>query len=314
MDKKTRLGLLYGIIAVFTIGFQPIVANARPDIIDPFIYAALTVLSEALIFYPIMILERRNIKAKKMKGLITGEELDSILYGYKKNKLLLLYVGFTFGVGQILFFIGYRLSGAINGALAQKSTIFFSLMFGFLILHEKISFRQILFSILLFFGLILAVTEGSFNLLELNIGVLVLLILSSIWMLAHTMTKPIFTKNEAIPSQMVVIRNAIGAIIIFSVYFIFFPIDVIQMLSNPLYIFWGFAMGATYGTGLYFWYKCMQYIDINKASILVSPTPIATALYASLLLGEIFTIFHLIGTIIIIFSIIMIVKPTKNNK
>ena len=314
MEKNTRLGLIYGIIAVFTIGFQPIVANARPDIIDPFNYAALTVLSEAILFSPIMILERRKLKVKNKEGLINNEELQSILYGYKKNKVLLIYVGLTFGVGQILFFIGYGISGAINGALAQKSTIFFSLIFGFLILNEKITLPQILFSLLLFFGLILAVTEGSFNLLELNIGVLVLLGLSSIWMLAHTFTKPIFTRKEAIPSQMVVIRNAIGAIILFSVFFIIFPLEVIKMLINPLYIFWGFAMGATYGTGLYFWYKCMQYIDVNKASILVSPTPIATAIYATFLLGEVFTIYHLIGTIIIIFSIIMIVRPAKNNK
>ena len=313
MDKKTRLGIIYGVISVFTIGFQPIVANARPAVINPFIYAALTVLTEAITFFPVMMLERRNLRSKNKSGLITNEDLEGILYGYKKNKVLLIYVGLTFGVGQILFFIGYGLSGAINGALAQKSTIFFSLIFGFLILHEKISLTQIIFSILLFTGLILAVTEGSFNLLELNIGVLFLLALSSIWMLAHTMTKPIFTRNEAIPSQMVVIRNAIGALILFAVFFTFFPLEVLKMISNPEFIFWGFAMGATYGTGLYFWYKCMQYIDVNKASILVSPTPIATAIYATFLLGETFTIYHLLGTIIVILSIVMIVLPMNKK-
>ena len=63
-SKNTKLGIIYGIIAVFTIGFQPIVANARPDIIDPFIYAALTVFFEALVFSPIMFLERKNLRKK----------------------------------------------------------------------------------------------------------------------------------------------------------------------------------------------------------------------------------------------------------
>jgi drug/metabolite transporter (DMT)-like permease len=313
-SKKVNLGIIYGIIAVFTIGFQPIVANARPKIIDPYIFAALTVLTEAMIFSPIMMMERRNIKKKHKEELINTEELNAYLYGYKKNKPLLLYVGLTFGIGQILFFVGYSLAGSISGSIAQKSTVFFALLFGFLILHEKVSKIQVIFSIILFLGLILIATEGSFNLLELNIGVVVLLILSSIWMLAHTFTKPIFDRKEAIPSQMVVIRNSIGAIFLFSAFFIFFPIQIITMLSNPLYIIWGFAMGVTYGTGLFFWYKCMQHIDVNKASILVSPTPIATAIYAVLLLGEIFTIYHLIGTIIVILSIFIIVKPTNKEK
>lgn len=299
---------------MFTIGFQPIVANARPSYIDAYFYAVLTVAVEALVFYPIMKFERKKLKQNKELGLIQEEQLESLLFGYRKNKKLLVLVGATFGFGQILFFVGYGLAGSINGSLAQKSTVFFSLLFGAVLLHEKITKTQFLFSALLFFGLILAVTEGSFNLLQLNAGVLILLGLSSFWMLAHTMTKPLFDRKQAIPSQMVVIRNAIGAIILFSTYFIFYPLENILFFTNPFYIFWGFAMGAVYGTGLFFWYKTLQNMDVSIASILVSPTPIATALYATILLGEIFTVFHLIGTIIVIFSIIMIVKPGKKKE
>ena len=301
-------GLIFGIIATILIGLQPIVANARPEFIDPYIYAVLTLFFEAVIFFPIMILQRHLFKIKHEKGLIGQEELESYLYGYKDNKLRLIYVGITFGVGQVLFFVGYGLAGSINGALAQKSTIFFSLLFGVLILGETITLVQIIFSTTLFFGLILAVTEGTFNLLEINLGVVIILFLSSIWMLAHTFTKPIFNKKEGYPSQIVFIRNTIGSFVLFITFLILFPIELIRMLSNPVVIFWGFLMGGTYGIGLYFWYNTLKYLDVGKASILVSPTPIVTAFFATLFLGEIFTLFHFIGMIIVITSIIIIMR------
>jgi drug/metabolite transporter (DMT)-like permease len=46
----------------------------------------------------------------------------------------------------------------------------------------------------------------------------------------------------------------------------------------------------------------------------MAPTPIVTAVFAWMILGEIFTIFHLIGAIIIIFSIIIIAKPKDEKK
>lgn len=307
-NTNIRKGLTYGIIAVILIGLQPIVANGRPEFIDPYIYSVLTLFFEALIFCPVMLLQREKYKSKFEDNLINQQEFDLYLYGYKNNKLRLSYVGLTFGVGQILFFLGYGLAGSINGALAQKSTIFFSLLFGVIILKEKITKIQVIFSITLFFGLILAVTEGTFNLLELNVGVIILFALASIWMLAHTLTKPIFDRNEGFPSQIVFIRNIIGAGILFGIFIVILPLQIIEQLSNPIVILWGFFMGATYGVGLFFWYLTLKYLDVSKASIIVSPTPIVTAIFATFFLGEIFTIFHLIGMIIVIASIVIIMR------
>jgi drug/metabolite transporter (DMT)-like permease len=125
-------------------------------------------------------------------------------------------------------------------------------------------------------------------------------------MLAHTLTKPLFQKKEAIPSQVVVIRNLIGAIILFSIFLIFLPLKFLNVLVNPIFLFWGFSMGLIYSTGLFFWYKTLSYLDVSKASILVSPTPIVTAIFATILLGEIFTVWHLLGMLIVITSIVFI--------
>lgn len=73
-------------------------------------------------------------------------------------------------------------------------------------------------------------------------------------------------------------------------------------------------MGFAYGFDLFFWYHSLKYIDVSTASIIIAPSPIITAIIATLFLGELFTLFHVLGTIIIIISIIFIVKKKNQAK
>ena len=50
---------------------------------------------------------------------------------------------------------------------------------------------------------------------------------------------------------------------------------------------------------------------VSKASIIISPMPILVAFFAYLILGEIFTIYHLIGVLIVIGSIIIIMRKKE---
>jgi len=312
--QNLKKGLIFGIFGTVIGGLNPIIANSRPEIIDAYLFAAMTVIVQAIIFFPLMMVERNKLKSDFKNNNITYEEMDSFLNGYKRNKLLLIFLGIIFGACMILFFIGYQLAGAINVNLVLKTTIFFSLFFGWIILGEKISIRQIIFSIVLFIGLFLAVTQGSFNLIELNIGVLILLSISGIWMFAHCISKPMLDKKETTSLQLACIRNTISAIFLASTYFLFFPLKNVNLLLNPIVIFWGILMGTVYGIGLYLWYKVLENIDVSIATIIISGNLIFTAIFATFLLGEVFTIFHLIGTILIITSIIIIVNPMKKEE
>ena len=81
-------------------------------------------------------------------------------------------------------------------------------------------------------------------------------------------------------------------------------------IINQIYFI---VFGAMYSVGLFCWYKTLTYLEVSKATILFSSTPILTALFATIFLGEMFLIFHLIGTIIVIFSIIMIVRQQEGR-
>jgi drug/metabolite transporter (DMT)-like permease len=313
-NENIKKGIIFGLMGTVIGSFNPIIANSRPMVIDAYLFAAMTVMVQALIFFPLMMVERKKLKSDFENEIISLESMDAFLNGYKKNVPLLVFVGISFGICFILFYIGYELAGAINGNLVLKTTIFYSLLFDWLILREKISIRQVIFSIILFFGLFLAVTHGSFSLLELNIGIIVLLSVAGIWMFTHAISKPMLDRKEITSIQLVCIRNFISSIFLISTYLIFFPLKNTELLSNPNTMFWGILMGSIYGIGLYMWYKTLENINVSKATIITSGNLIFTAIFASIFLSEIFTVFHLIGTILIIISIFLIVNPIKNEK
>lgn len=316
VDVSTKKGLLFGGLGVFIVGFQPIVANARPQSLDAFIFAAMTCLIEAIMFFPLMIMEIKKNNSNTNDPNRTVSQ-STVWQNWKKNALLLIIIGIIFGLNQLLFFIGYSLAREINGALTQKTSVFFGLIFGVLILKERISRVQIIFSIVLFFGLFLAITQGSFigpyN-IDIVFGVLILLFITILWMLGHTLTKSMFDRKEMTPTQMVFIRNIISGIILIITYLIIFPVENLRVFNDPVNLFFFIAMGVVYGSGLFCWYKTLSYLDVSKATIVIAPTPIITSVFAVFLLGAVFTIFHLIGTFLVIISIIIIVKQKEIPK
>ncbi|MBY9014474.1 MAG: DMT family transporter [Candidatus Lokiarchaeota archaeon] len=309
MSNDLRKGLIFGVFGIILIGFQPIIANSAKSI-DSHLFASMTCLIEAAWFLPLMLLE---LRMKKRKESVNPDlQMNySFFNSLKKNFWLLIFIGIIFSVNQLLFFTGYKLAGAINGSLTQKTSVFFGLLFGFFLLKEKISKIQIAFSFLLFFGLLLAITQGSFNFLNFDIniliGVLIVLLITALWMFGHTITKSLFNRNDLTPTQMVFIRNMLSGVILIITFLIFSPVDL-SAFFNPYNQFFFIVMGTVYGLGLYCWYKTLSYLDVSNATIILSPTPIVTAIFATLLLGELFTLFHLIGSAIVIFSIIIIIK------
>lgn len=316
-SDNLKKGLIFGTIGVIFVGLQPIVAILRPSAMDAYLFAAMTCLVETTIFFPLMLIEIKKRNSNKKNEVDDIEARISILKGWKNNLWLLVFIGIIFGINQVLFFIGYELAGAINGSLTQKTTVFFSLIFGYIILSERITKLQIIFSFVLFLGLSIGITQ-FFSLFEINItilyGVLILLLISCLWMFGHTMTKPIFNRNEVTPIQMVFLRNSLSGLILILTYLLIFPIENFKVLSDFDNQVSFILMGAVYGTGLICWYKTLSYLDVSKASIVFAPTPVTSAIFATIILGELFTIAHLFGTILVIVSIIIIVRQKRSQE
>ncbi len=309
-NKKLTIGLSYAFIAMILVGLQPIIALGRDEALDPYFFTGITCLYQAILFIPITLIYRRKLKNQLLKEPNQFHLNNSLLYSWKKKKNVnfLLYIGISFSISQILYFTGLDIAGAVNGALTQKTTILFGLLFGYLINQEKVTGKQIFFSFILMTGLIISTTQGQFNLLNFNLGVILIIITSMLWMLAHSITKPMLNNSQILPSQLVLFRNFMNGIVIIILYIIFFPIENFELFLNPYNQLIFIAMALAYGIDLLCWYSSLNYLDVSKATIIMAPTPIVTAIFSMIILGELFTIYHLIGTIIILLSIIMIIR------
>ncbi|MFO8019810.1 MAG: DMT family transporter [Promethearchaeia archaeon] len=201
----------------------------------------------------------------------------------------------------------------INGSLAQQTTILFGVLFGFLILKERPTKIQVLFSFILLTGLIFAVTKGQFDLIELNFGVILMLFVTGLWMFAHSLSRNVFSQNKITPIQLAFIRNMVSGFFLILLYLIFFPMTNFGLILKPINLIFIILMGIGYGLDVLFWYLSLKYIEVGKATVIVSPMPILTALLAFTILGEQFTIYHLIGGLVIIISIIIIVTQKQKN-
>ena len=314
-NYNLKKGLIFGIISVFLIGLQPIISNLRPTIIDTYSFSTITVVFMAIIFFPIFIIERY-----KLKSLMKNESnvrTEALLTGWKKkrNVRLFIVIGIAFAIVPILLILGFDLAGPVNSAISLKSEVIFALLFGYIFLKEKrISKIQFVFCIILFLGLTIAITQGFSDLPEFNIGVFIILLAVILFTVMHTFTKAGFDRNEITPIQVVFIRNLLSGGILLSIYFIFFPLETLNTLLKPEYLIYPFVMGCDWGFSLFFWYKTLSYIDIGKAGVINSLTPITTAFFSFLLLGITFTLYHLIGIVIVIISIYMIVREKKESK
>ncbi|MFX1374454.1 MAG: DMT family transporter [Promethearchaeota archaeon] len=308
--SDNKKGLLYGLIGVIFVGLQPIIAISNPPAVNAYISAAMTCLVETTIFFPLMIVELIRNKKNNINQNFSN---NSILKGWRNNLWLLIFIGFIFGINQIFFFVGYKMAGPVNGSLTQKTTVFFAMLLGYLILKEKITKLQIFFSIILFFGLMIGITQG-FSLIEFSLtilfGVIILLAISFLWMVGHTLTKPILDRKEATPIQMVFIRNFLSGTFLIITYFIFFPIDfsIFFDLDNAVFFL---SMGTVYGSGLVCWYKTLSYLEVSKASTIFAPTPVLSAIFTIIFLDESLRIYNLIGIILVILSIIVIINQKR---
>ena len=256
------------------------------------------VITEALLVLPIMIPQSFKKRAKSEDN---GNKFD-----IKRDLWRFIIIGAVFALAQVMFIFGFRNSDAITGSIAVKSAIIFTLLAGWIFLKEKASKLQMLMTGFIVISLIFVLTEGSLNNIEISSGTIILLFVPLLWTIGHTLTKPLLLKEIVIPSQVIFLRTFIVGIFLFIAYFTTNPLDQFLLMFKPRNLISILLIAGTYVIGHYFWYSSIKHIDLAMSSSIQAVQPIITSVMATLILQEIFTIFHLVGLIFITGSIFVI--------
>ena len=226
---------------------------------------------------------------------------------YFKNiflMILLSILGIT--IFNSFTYISLRTTFVINSSLMASITPVLIIFFSWLIFKTKTNSIQFLGIFLSLFGAFCIILKGNiYNLFNLHLipGDIWMFIAVFCWGLYSVLLKKIDKKLSQLATLEILIF--IGLIFIFPFYIFesltssFLPIDTKEILMI------GYVAIFASITSFFAWNKGVSIVGANKASLFLHLIPVFSSMWAILFLGEIFSFFHLLGTIFIILGIIL---------
>jgi drug/metabolite transporter (DMT)-like permease len=235
-------------------------------------------------------------------------ELKKIHRLPKKHLALLASIAILSSViAPLLLFTGLKDTTATNSVILGRLEAVFVGIISFIWLKERISRHQVFGIVLMFIGVILIVTQNFQTSLTANPGDLYIIASGLVWACSVC----IFKKNihHVSPELVVLIRNGVGAIFLFFIIPLLFPIshDYTQLLNKeiliPILIFSLFVIVF----GQIMWYKTLELIPATIASSTSLLAPLIGVALAVVILGESLYFHHLTGGVAILIGLCLTV-------
>lgn len=279
MNKETE-GTLLAFLGMFLYGIEPVVIKANPT--NPLSFAAFSALIASLILWPIVLLTSRWKEVKENPQYIPRAFLVGV-FG-----TALAYIAYSYGA---------RLSTAINASLITRAEVLFSFVLAYVFLREKIAKGQIFWSLSILVGLFLVITQGKA--IVPRKGDLLLLLVPLFWQSGHVIAK----KLPYNPFLIAAFRNTFGGILLF----------LLALPSGLKFSKLAVAEGIILSFGQVIWYLAIKRINLSKATAIITPAP-AVAIGVATLLGEEFTVYHLVGFVLITIGTFMVSRIKSELK
>ncbi len=285
MEKTEKEGIIFTIITIFLAGSLPIVAKYGVGIINPLFFATSCSLVAGICLF-IVTLIKGNWK---------------ILF-LKKYLFYFLIIGF-FGItlSNILFFYGVTLTSGINSAILLQIEPIYSLFIGYIFLNERITLKQIIFTLVIILGTLTVLYKGNF---KVNWGDYLVLFTPLCWQITHLQSKKLMAKDKNIsPLIIATVRTLYGGVLLFIVNYIW-GVNQFNRLNDTKILFIIFFQGiAGFALQYSVWYEAIKRINLSKATALVCIYPVFSIILAWFVLKEIPVINQLIGLGIIMLGI-----------
>ena len=237
----------------------------------------------------------------------TFNEINKNLNIYKKNTILMISVSI---LGVAIFnsftYVSLQTTLVINSSLMISITPVLIIGFSWIIFKTKTTFMQFFGIFLSLFGAICIVLKGDINnlfILYFTPGDLWMFIAVFSWGLYSVLLKKINPNLSQLATLEVMI--IIGLLFIFPLYIIesldnnFFPNKIIDLyMISYVAIFAGII-------SFFCWNKGVSIIGANRAGLFLHLIPVFSSAWAIFFLNEIFSFYHLIGALFIVFGIIL---------
>ncbi|MHC2995663.1 MAG: DMT family transporter [Candidatus Atribacteria bacterium] len=298
MEKKEKEGIIFTIITIFLAGSLPIVVKYGAGIIHPLFFATISSLIAGGCLFTVT--------------LIKGNWKILLDIRYLFYFLIIGFFGIT--LSNVLFFYGVTVTSGINSAILLQIEPLYALFIGYIFLDERITLKQIIFTLVIILGTLTVLYKGSF---KVNWGDGLVLFTPMCWQVAHFQSKRLMAKNKAItPLIIATARTVYGGIFLFIINYIW-GVNQFNKLIGPKILFIIFFQGII-GFALQYsiWYEAVKRINLSKATTIVSVYPVFSIILAWFVLKEIPAMNQLAGFGLILVGIISLsgIKSEQREK
>ena len=210
----------------------------------------------------------------------------------KKIWMYLVGIALCNSVFALLFiFLGTRYTSGINTALLMQSEMLFSFLIFTLIFGEKALPKQYLGAAGVFFGTIIVLYNGSFTL---NRGDLLIILGTAFYPFGNQLAKTVLPHFPS--SFILMVRHLAGAVsfILLSVLFEDLSMQIFSIAREYWWLIALYGIVVLVGSKL-LWYTGLRVLTATKAVSIVLAYPVFSLVFAAIFLGEIPTVYQLLG-------------------
>lgn len=299
--SAASVGVLFAVLTLIGDGFQTIITNARPDEISAFMFAWLAACVELPLLFPFFLYSRLQ---KRKKTVSTSAKL----YFARPWVFLRLFIaGVIFAGCSYFVIVGFSLVDSVTGILAVKTQPISMMIIGALFLRERLSIQVVGVGAIMLVLIAFIVTRGTFDLGNLTVGVVYLLIVPIFWNIGHSIVKPLLTQSILTVPELVFVRIAFTAVILGMVFLLSGNKADLAILSHRDSLVSIFSMGALFTVIHLCWYQAVRALPLSIATFIVIPSPAVTAVLTFFITHEPLYYYHYIGIageIILLYALI----------
>lgn len=292
MNNKTLIGILCGLGAASIWGGMYVVSKVVLEIIPPFTLVSLRLLL-GILTLAIVLAIHRFVKISRNQFLqIVG-------------------VGFVgYGVSLSLQFLGTKLSTAANGSLVTSATPAFVLLFAWILLNEKITFRRLAALLLATIGVVAVIDPRSAQLNpDLFFGNVLLFGAAITWALYSVLVRKMTQSLDVLPFSLIAFFGGLPVTIPAAAW----ELNTVGVGEISLGVVGGVLFLGVISTALamILWNTAFAVLDASAASLTFFAQPVVGTFLGWLFLNEGITSLFILGGILI--GIGLVISSTEKS-
>jgi len=288
-DNSLMIGYTSAIMGAILFGSVSTVAKPIVSSVNPLLLSCLVYLISGLAITPVV---------KRVK------------YSVRKKDYLLLLITSISGaaIAPVMFFLGLKLTTAVDSSLLSNGEIIFSILLALTAFGEKLNRIGYIAMALVLIGVIIVTTNLQFDssLLKINTGNLLIIGATLFWGLDNNISRMLSHKIEI--AKIIQLKSFIGGIILLALSILLGISLTINLIEMSYILFLGIV---GFAASLYFFLQGLRKIGTVNTMLILSLSSVFGILLAALFLHEHITIFQIIAVGIMLSGIYLI---NRNNK